>query len=428
MTSRPDAEWPKRFAAGPNDVTIAAIVSAIVCCLFFHGYEIFNFTLSIDEETNLGGEPYFDYLQHGRWGLALRTWLFMPDTTVPITAIGTGLALYGAAFVLLVRHYRIGTWGAVAVAAPLFFGFPVLIYLIAFSHVAFSLGVGAFAAVLALLAADSLRPFRILLSIFLIAFSISMYQSFLYFVVVIFAADMIRRVWAVDTSPDREAFHRMLCYAALVLFGVALYALIEFAVLRWFDLHIAYVTQFVRPDLSEAGMVGAFTATFDEAGKLLTGAAPAFLHHGFLYRVLITLCAAVLVWRLVVTGRLSLSLAALIAGLLVIILVAPFVQHPLNGGRLPYRDSGGAPCRGSSARLVCRRARPAGRAHIRAGAARLPCRHRFVVDRKPPILRGPLVPCARHGDGNRDAGAHRRAQARPAQLSSRGGWRLSSSP
>ena len=121
---RPKVDWPAQRGHSPAEVTYAAVALAIACCLFFHGYEIFNFTLSIDEEVNLGGEDLFTYLQHGRWGLALRVLLLMPDTTVPIAAIATGLALYGTAFVFLIRQYRIQHWGAVAVAAPLYFGFP----------------------------------------------------------------------------------------------------------------------------------------------------------------------------------------------------------------------------------------------------------------------------------------------------------------
>ena len=46
---RPEPDWPQ-VVANMSPVIAAAIVMALVCVLLFHGYEIFNFTLSIDEE------------------------------------------------------------------------------------------------------------------------------------------------------------------------------------------------------------------------------------------------------------------------------------------------------------------------------------------------------------------------------------------
>jgi Glucosyl transferase GtrII len=343
VTLEPRVAWPPTRVESPAAVTCAAIVSAVACCLFFHGYQIFNFPLSVDEELNLGGENVETYLQHGRWGLALRTWLLMPDTTVPIAATATGLALYGAAFVLLIRHYRIQHWVSVAVAAPMFFGFPVLLYGIAFANIALTLGLGAFVGVLALISAEHMRLARFILATCVVAFAVSLYQSLLYFVIVIFAADLVRRIWPADRPMDREERQRFLWYAGVVLGGVALYALIAFLFLEAFGLHLAYITQFVKPEQLGANGIGVVKATLMEAGRLYAGAAPTFLHRNVFYRILIGLCATLLLWRLVATGLSSLPLAVLVAGSIVLILAAPFLQHPLNGGTLPYRTLIGLP-------------------------------------------------------------------------------------
>jgi hypothetical protein len=324
-------------------VIYAAVALGVACCLFFHGYEIFNFTLSIDEELNLGGESALGYLQHGRWGLALRTLLLMPDTTAPIAAIATGLALYGAAFVLLIRQYRIQHWGAVAVAAPLYFGFPVLLYAIAFSNIALSLGISAAATVLALAAAEEIRPLRVVLAALLVAFAVSIYQSFLFFAIVIFAADLISRLWPAERPPGKEARRRLLWYAAIIAGGTALYALIAFLSLQWFGLHLDYVTQFVKPESFTRQGPSMLRATLVEMVDLYSGAAPTFLHYNFYYRLLVVVCAVLLLWKLTETARTSPRLALLLAVLLLAILAAPFLQHPLNRGHLPYRTLLGLP-------------------------------------------------------------------------------------
>lgn len=335
--SWPRVEWPATAGQSPALVIYAAAALAFACCLFFHGYEIFSFNLSIDEELSLGGEPYRDYLQHGRWGLALRYWLLMRDTTVPMASTATGLALYGAAFVLLIKKLKIQYWGSLAVAAPLFFGFPVLLYGIAFANIALTLGLGAFTAMLALYAADEMRPLRFAGAVFLVAFAIALYQSLLYFVIIVFAADYIRRIWSPAQPLNQEPLRRPVLYAAIILCGLALYALIAFLSLKAFGLQLGYVTQFVRPELVETHPLGAFKATLVEAAKLYSGAAPAFLHLNLYYRILIGICGALLLWGLAATGKASLPLALLLAGLMLVILAAPFLQHPLNGGHLPYR-------------------------------------------------------------------------------------------
>ena len=104
-------DWPAAPAPSPTQVIYTAIVMAVVCCLFFHGYEVFNFTLSIDEELMRGSRVPTSAVAQGRWGVALCHWLLMPDATLSITPIATGLALYGAAFVFLITKFRISALG-----------------------------------------------------------------------------------------------------------------------------------------------------------------------------------------------------------------------------------------------------------------------------------------------------------------------------
>ena len=54
-------------------------------------------------------------------------------------------------------------------------------------------------------------------------------------------------------------------------------------------------------------------------------------------------CVVLLLWKLIETARTAPRLALLLAALLLVILAAPFLQHPLNGGDLPYRTLVGLP-------------------------------------------------------------------------------------
>lgn len=325
--------WPPP-APMPLHLLLAAVGLAAANILLFHGYEIFNLTLSIDEEVNLAGEDLYINIQQGRWGQALRILLLMPDTTAPIVSIGTGFVLYAGAFVLLVRQLDIRHWGSLAVAAPLFFGFPTLVQSIAFADLALALGIGALAAVLALLLADTLRPPGLALAVVLVAFAVSLYQSLLFLVAIVFLGDLVRRLWSRGTL-HRDVLLRAGVYAGTVLAGLGLYALVNALLLKALGLQLLYVTQFVNFDLLGIDSV---KATIQEAASLYGGKAAPFLDQVVYYRILIVLCGLVLLVGLAVVLRASIPVALVIALLLIAILVAPFLQHPLGGGRLPYRS------------------------------------------------------------------------------------------
>ena len=116
-----------------------------------------------------------------------------------------------------------------------------------------------------------------------------------------------------------------------------------FVLLRWFGLHLFYVTHFVRTERLETNGLNMFLATLVEMGEFYRGAAAPFLHYNVYFRILLFVCLVLLVWKLIETARTSPRLALLLAALLLVIVAAPFLQHPLNGGDLPYRTLVGLP-------------------------------------------------------------------------------------
>jgi hypothetical protein len=324
--------WPLPAPMKRQTIIVAAILAA-AAILLFHGYELFNFTLSIDEELNLAGEDIYVNIQQGRWGQALRILLLMPDTTAPIASIGTGFALYAGAFVLLARHLNIRHWGSLAVAAPLFFGFPTLIQSIAFADLALGLGLGALAAVTALMLAETLRPLAIVAAVFLVAFAVSLYQSLLFLVAILFLTGLLHGLWS-TMRVDRALLLRAFVYSGTILGGLALYTLVNALLLKALNLQLLYVTQFANPDLLGLGSI---VASLQEAASLYGGTAPPFLGQAIYYQILIAVGGVVLLLGLFVALRASVLIGILMALIFAAILCAPFLQHPLGGGRLPYR-------------------------------------------------------------------------------------------
>ena len=87
----------------------STIIIAVVCCLAFHGYEVSNFTLSIDEESAISN---LFFIQQGRWGEAVRHWLLIPNSSIniPLAPLATGLTFYSVAFVLFLQLVRVKYW------------------------------------------------------------------------------------------------------------------------------------------------------------------------------------------------------------------------------------------------------------------------------------------------------------------------------
>jgi Glucosyl transferase GtrII len=317
-----------------------AVVMAVFCVLFFHGYEILQYTLSIDEELMLGTIDPLHYVQTARWGGIVLRWL---KTPLPITPMVAGLGLYSTAFVLLVRRLQITNWESVVVAAGIYFGFPVLLHAFAFSNLTLTIGLGSLVAVLALWVASARSPARFILVSLLIAFGISLYQPFFSFVIVIFLADAARRIYLTKDLHWREQWLQLAWYGALVLSGLLFYGLIELALLNYFGQQLGYIPDLFQPAELASRPLLILKTSLREAWNLYSGSASTFLGFDLFYRLLVVLCLAILAWMMVSQWRQSKGGALLWAGLLAVIILAPFIQNPFNEGEMPLRTLVGLP-------------------------------------------------------------------------------------
>jgi Glucosyl transferase GtrII len=336
MTGEPKS----RQLIAVDPVLATAVVVAVLCALAFHGYETFNYTLSIDEELMFGKEDLLRRIQRGRWGLLAVAWLRQP---MPVTHFVVGLVLYGAAFVLLMRRFEVRHWQSVIVAAGPFFGFPVLLHAFAFSNLVPIIGAGALIAVAALYVVQERSPTRFLLASLLIAFLAATYQAMVFFLLVIFLADLARQIWLAKTFDWDEERRRLVWYGGSVLLGLLLYGVISFVLLKLSGRSIDYLPSYVQPNALVAHPAAILMATLESAWQLYSGAARTFIGSNLFYRLLAIVCLAVLIWTIVREWRKSRGAALLWGLLLLAIAASPFVQHPLNQGSMPLRTLVGLP-------------------------------------------------------------------------------------
>ena len=224
-----------------SNVAAYFVLAAII--LLSYGYEIFNFNLTIDEETHtiFGGRVHRDWISQGRWGMALLNYLLLQNPITPVVSVFLGVA--GTAvglFVYLNDTYKISRLGILSIAA-LAITTPTLSFVYTFSTLAYGVGFAFFA-----LAVSNSLIFRrdwgsLLIACLLAAFAISVYQTF------VFVLAMFVVVHAVHNRAESRSAAFVLYKRLTVYFlgGVLAYLLVNYFALKAASMDTKYVGQFI---------------------------------------------------------------------------------------------------------------------------------------------------------------------------------------
>jgi hypothetical protein len=239
--------------------------------------------------------------------------------------------------VLFLRLLRVKHWETALVAAPFYFGFPVLLYNL-FNNLALDCGIAAVVAILALYAAERLGTVWFVAASLLVAVSISFYQSFLFFAFVAFAGRCVSKVWfegqGLSAGQGVKYCTRHLC---IVISGLVLYILIALLFLFFLGEHLTYLGNYYYPNMLINSPVLVIKRTVHEMWQLYSGSAPSFVGKNLYYRILLVSCAGALLFHIASQARSRPGAARILAVLLMAILISPFLQLPLSRGSMPYR-------------------------------------------------------------------------------------------
>jgi uncharacterized membrane protein YqhA len=169
------------------------ITSSFLIGVFSFGYELFNFSLSIDDElaTLLNAEEMKSSIITGRWAFYLLNLFFHPNSLMPYYTTALAIILISASASLLVIHHQ-GNIPSKLVFLVIFISSPVHSYYLAF-NLSFYYALGMVLSTIAFFALKSAVntkgiAFRnYLTAALLLAFSIALYQSMLAFFLVLTA-------------------------------------------------------------------------------------------------------------------------------------------------------------------------------------------------------------------------------------------------
>lgn len=212
------------------------IIWSFLLAIFSFGYELFNFSLSPDEEINSfreAGEANV-YLNVGRWGIFFLNQLLSPESILPYFPFLISITCLAISSILIITRFKMNFF-AMLVFSIIFISHPIHSYYLGFNTSNMYYGIGMVLTVLAFLAYSSVvsnqRPRLLLslLSVILLMFGISFYQSHLAFFLVLCLFFLFYHQYQNPEFPPRKTFTNILFAIAIGVIAVILYQFINLA-------------------------------------------------------------------------------------------------------------------------------------------------------------------------------------------------------
>ena len=217
-------------------------VALAVAVLLSYGYEIFSFNLTIDEELHAVGAVHLDvWIAQGRWSMALLNYVLLANPVGPVTSTLIGVLAGALGLLLLLRKmFALDEPGAAAIAA-LAITTPTLAFIFTFSTIAYGVGVAFLTLALSISVAARYSLHGLLLACLLGAFSIGVYQPFVFAVAILAAVSALRPLHGTRFSTLR----RYGCWFAYVIGSVLIYGVASLLAMKLRSVHTQYVGAFV---------------------------------------------------------------------------------------------------------------------------------------------------------------------------------------
>lgn len=161
-------------------IIIYSFIIAIIC----YGYELFNFSLSIDEEvvTFLKASEFYDWICDGRWGTYLINLFFLRSSVIPYFPTLIAIMSIAVSGFLYINN-ETDDLASKIVFCTIFISYPIHSYYLAFNMLSVSLGFGLILSVVSFilikeaLSGSKINYQKAIISIITLLFSISTYQG-----------------------------------------------------------------------------------------------------------------------------------------------------------------------------------------------------------------------------------------------------------
>lgn len=219
------------------------------------GYELFHFTISIDDEFVLfsQGKSSASWLTQGRWGMALIDRI-LGNPSIPFFSLFVTLSCVICAFLILFELLQ-ASESSKYIFLPLLLACPILYFTFSFSSLCPGAGIAILAATIAAaIFCRSRKGFHFCIGILLGAFAVACYQSALLLMPVVCLAYLLQRITLQNESWP-QCIWPAIRFGLLFLASLAGYLAIQKFSLWYFNLQISYIDNFINPpgSMLEAG-------------------------------------------------------------------------------------------------------------------------------------------------------------------------------
>ncbi|WP_339675746.1 glucosyltransferase domain-containing protein [uncultured Gimesia sp.] len=314
----------------------------LVLCCFSFTYELFNFTLSIDEENYAERlrpdvSHYLDWVEQGRWSMYLLNYLYPANPIIPFAPFFFSLVCSALSFSLIVRILSSERTVRDYIAAPLFMACPTLYYIYSFNTLNYGVGIGFLTGALSVYIFIFWRgKINWLISVLLIAFTIGVYQAFLPWLITLCCFSILRECIE-DRIDVKQKFHSLLSFLFFVGSGFIVYYL--FLYVFRFYLNIEpdeYIDSFVRFQFSYEYISQTASNIISSMKNTYLGRDDIYDQNIYSLFFVFTLAVSVVLFQIL---HKSSSFASKLTGLMLLFLIvsAPFSLNLLNEGVMPTR-------------------------------------------------------------------------------------------
>ncbi|WP_281760960.1 glucosyltransferase domain-containing protein [Pseudodesulfovibrio nedwellii] len=316
-------------------------VYLLAVVLLSYTYELFNFTLTIDDENWASvrqAGSHKGWLQQARWGMHILSYMFNPNPVIPFSPLFLSLICMALSYTVVVRLLAVQRTNADYLCAPIFIACSTLYYSLSFSSLVHGIGIGFLACSLGIYCLVHKNRLLQCISVLLAAFAISIYQAFLPVLLSLYALHII------GLLIGEPAFDFKRILTGIVKFIVWIFmALLCYYVLNQFFLYIfgieinGYIGGFVQFQFTSEYFSKSISLIVLDAKRYYLGKPEVFGYE--LSSLKYTFLACLLsfnVVNLISNQKWWAKLAAFLISISLIFL--PFLLHLMNAGRMPVRS------------------------------------------------------------------------------------------
>lgn len=314
----------------------------LVIALLAFPYELINFSFSVDEEYHsaieVDGPDFIGWINQGRWGMHLVSYLFPPHPIVPFTPLLVALVFSALAFSVVTRTLSRTRTRGDYFSAPLFIACPTLYYIYHFNTISYGIGIASFCAAAAVYIHVRWQGKLRLAGIPLLAFAIGIYQSVVPWVAVLFCFYALGLILQEEKCNTRKILTSTVQFILFLAGSVILFFLVGkiFYVLYGIE-SSGYIGGYFKLQWSWAYWELMLRRIDIAMKQFYSGDAKIYAFSITVLPLLVASCLGIILFLILRRAR-GLSLKVIGIALLLCIMVVPFSFHLINSGIMPTRS------------------------------------------------------------------------------------------